>query len=79
MSTREQMRKSLRRAGYFDFGRLTDLTADGGDVETAGRDYPRASVPVASSDSNTIGNDNLFLVSQGHDMPAPAGLWPYVV
>jgi hypothetical protein len=79
MSIRQSLQKQLRRSGFFDSGRLLDLTADGGDVGTADRAFPRTAVPVAASDSNSIGNDNLFLVSQEHDMPAPAGLWPFVV
>lgn len=79
MSIRARLQKTLRRGGFFDSGRLLDLTADGGDVGTADRAFPRTAVPVAASDSSGIGDDNLFLVSQEHDLPAPAGLWPFIV
>lgn len=78
MSVRS-LQKQLRRSGFFDSGRLLDLDADGGDVETANRTHPRTSVPVAAYDASSVGEDNLFLISEEHDLPAPAGLWPFIV
>lgn len=73
------MQKQLRRSGYFDAGQLQGSSAEGGDVNTSGRAFVRSSIPLNPSDSNDIGNDNLFLVGAEDNLPAHAGLWPFVV
>lgn len=78
------VRNFLRRQGHFMTGTVTaglDYTAwnNEADVNTHGREYDRESVPTHASDNNVIGNNNLFLTNQYGDLPAPAGMHPWMM
>lgn len=74
----EILRRAYRKAGFYVGGQLQDVTNGRGDVSTGGRSNQRQALPLAESDSNTVGGDNLFLVGEEHDIPAPCGQWPFI-
>lgn len=74
----ERLRRLYRSAGYFEGGLVQSITGGQGDTNTSGRVHDRQSVHLHASDTNSAGNDNLFLVGEEFDRPAPCGEWPFM-
>lgn len=75
------MRDNLRKNGYFLTGNIdaNDLTDEiTCSVNTFERTNPRDNVVRHSSDDNYSDVPNIFLTQRFGDLPAPAGVFPWV-
>lgn len=75
------MRDLFRQNGFFLDGTVQGL-GPGPDtfanVDTYGRQHVRSEVPCHASDDNYGGINNGFLSRRNGDLPAPAGIFPWV-